>query len=47
MICKIHNRVIRIGKCPLCLKDIEEIRQLDYEIRQLEKEIHKPIIVIG
>jgi len=47
MICKKHNQFIRIGKCPLCEKEKEEIRVLEYEIKQLEKEIKEPIVVIG
>jgi len=43
MICDKHNRVVRVGKCPLCVKEIEAEIQLDFEIRMLERELKQPI----
>lgn len=43
MICEKHNLFIRIGKCPLCIVEIEKEIQLDFEIRMLEKEIRESI----
>lgn len=45
MICKTHNLFVRAGKCPECTQEVEEIRQLENEIRFIEKEIKEPIII--
>lgn len=43
MICDKHERVVRVGRCSLCVKETEDSIQLDFEIRQLERELKQPI----
>ena len=45
MICKRHNKFVRIGNCPDCIKESDELRFLEYEIKELEKEIKEPIVI--
>lgn len=41
--CYKHNRYFRAGKCPICIKEMEDSIQNDYEIRMLELELKQPI----
>ena len=49
MICEKHNRFFPTRRCPLCIEELKkEIREsiiLESEIRQLEQEIKRPIVL--
>jgi hypothetical protein len=51
MICEKHNIFFPTKRCPACIEErAKEIREsiiLESEIRQLEREINEPIVVIG
>jgi hypothetical protein len=50
-ICEKHNIFFPTKRCPACIEErAKEIREsiiLESEIRQLEREINEPIVVIG